>query len=355
MTPLPALPLARPRMGAEDDAPPLAGSALLCWDRVLLRGTGRGGDAGAAIRPAATLDPEMRARISAPRPALCGLSLDRPRIMGILNVTPDSFSDGGRHAALADALARARQMAAEADIIDIGGESTRPGARAVPVAEEIARTAPVIRAIRAEGITTPISIDTRKAAVAEAALEAGADIVNDVTALRFDPAMAPLVAERGVPVCLMHSVADPETMQNHARYDDVLSEVYDHLARRIEAALAAGIAEDRIITDPGIGFGKTAAHNLALLRGLALFHALGAPVLLGASRKRFIGALGGPIGDRDDAMSGRLPGSLAVALQGAAQGIHILRVHDTAETRQALRLWRAMAGDGGRAGQDDGR
>ena len=309
------LPLIQPNLSVAD-ALPLAGSRYVRWQ-----------------------GPDPDAALSALRPDLCGLRLDRPRIMGILNVTPDSFSDGGLHDDLAAAVARAREMAALADILDIGGESTRPGAKEVPLDLEIARTAPVIRAIRAEGITTPISIDTRKAAVAEAALNAGADMVNDVTALRFDPRMAGLVADRGVPVCLMHSVADPETMQDHARYQDVLAEVYRHLEQRIEAAAAAGIGLDRIVVDPGIGFGKTAAHNIRLIRDIAAFHSLGAPVLLGASRKRFIGTIGGAEAPRD-----RMPGSVAVALHGAAMGVQVLRVHDVWETRQALRLWQALAG-----------
>ncbi|KAA9010134.1 dihydropteroate synthase [Histidinibacterium aquaticum] len=270
-------------------------------------------------------------------PPLCGLALDRPRLMGILNVTPDSFSDGGRHATVEAALARARTMAREAEILDIGGESTRPGAEEVPVAEEIARTVPVIEAIRAAGLATPISIDTRKAAVAEAALDAGADMVNDVTAGRFDPEMLPLVAGRGVPVCLMHSVADPKTMQAHARYDDVVEEVYAHLEERIAAAEDAGIDRRNIIADPGIGFGKTLQHNLSLIRHLDRYHALGVPLLFGASRKRFIGAITGA----DDAAD-RLGGSIAVALAAATKGAHILRVHDTHETGQALRLHLAI-------------
>ncbi|MCA0869756.1 dihydropteroate synthase [Seohaeicola saemankumensis] len=314
----------------------MAGSAHVWWDEINIRD-----DRGhTEFSLSSEVTPELRARLSDPRPDLCGLTLDRPRLMGILNVTPDSFSDGGEHSTLNRAVAHARAMSEHVDILDIGGESTRPGAVEIPVPVETARVLPVIRAIRAEGITTPISIDTRKAAVAEAALDAGADMVNDVTALRWDADMAPLLAERGVPVCLMHSVADPETMQAHATYDNVLHEVYDHLAERLEAADKAGIAFDRIITDPGIGFGKTLDHNLELLRGLALFHGLGAPVLLGASRKRFIGTIAGA----DDPMSDRMPGSVAVALHAAAQGVHILRVHDTGETRQALDLWQALAG-----------
>lgn len=320
------------------DALPLAGSGAVWW---------REAEAAGVLRPAGDLDAGPRDRLSQPAPDICGLRADRPLVMGILNVTPDSFSDGGRHFALEDAVARARVMAGEADILDIGGESTRPGAREVPVEEEIARVAPVIRAIRAAGIATPISIDTRKAAVAAAALEAGGDLVNDVTALRFDPEMAAVVADHGATVCLMHSVADPETMQQHASYEDVVREVYDHLAERMEAAAAAGIAPEKMIVDPGIGFGKVLEHNLDLLRQLSVFHGLGAPILLGASRKRFIGTISGA-----EEASARMPGSLAVALHGAAQGVQILRVHDTGETRQALRLWSAIAG--GQEGEADG-
>lgn len=274
------------------------------------------------------------------RAPIAGLTMDRPRVMGILNVTPDSFSDGGDFARPEAAIAQARAMAAHCDILDIGGESTRPGADFVPEAEEIARTAPVIAAIRSAGIKTPISIDTRKAAVGAAALDAGADILNDVTAGRFDADMLPLAAERGVPICLMHSIADPKTMQAEARYDDVVAEVFDHLAERIDAAHSAGIPKARIITDPGIGFGKTLQHNVTLLQRLAVYHDLGCAVLLGASRKRFIGTLG----DAPEAKD-RLGGSVAVALHGAAKGVQILRVHDTLETRQALSLQAALCGD----------
>lgn len=293
----------------------------------------------ARVIPASDLDAETRARLSAPRPAFGGVSMDRPRIMGILNVTPDSFSDGGKFLGREPALMQARAMATTADIIDVGGESTRPGAAEVSADEETARTAPVIAALRDAGIALPVSIDTRKAAVAQAALQAGAQIVNDVTAMVFDPAMSGTVAASGAPVILMHSVGDPQTMQDDPRYDDVLLDVYDALAARVAAAEQAGIARDRIAVDPGIGFGKTLEHNLALLRRLSLFHALGVPVLLGASRKRFIGT----IGDEDQAAR-RMPGSLAVALAGVAQGMQMIRVHDVAETRQALRLWQASTG-----------
>jgi dihydropteroate synthase len=271
-------------------------------------------------------------------PPICGLTLDRPRLMGILNITPDSFSDGGDLPTVQAVLDRAQLMTA-ADILDIGGESTRPGAAEVAIAEEIRRTAPMIRALRDAGITTPISIDTRKAKVAEAALAAGANMVNDVSALRFDPDMAALVAQSDVPVCLMHSVGDPATMQANPVYGDVLREVFDHLAERIAMAEAAGIARHNIIADPGIGFGKTLQHNVALLRGLTVYHELGVPLLLGASRKKFIGTISGAEQAKD-----RMPGSIAVALHGAALGVHILRVHDVRETRQALDLWSAIQG-----------
>jgi len=316
-----------------DIALPLGGSALV-WAEEVDVVAGRQTVEGLLTTD---LDPAQRDRLSRPRPVLCGLTLDRPRIMGILNLTPDSFSDGGRLTDPAMAVAAARAMAGPADILDIGGESTRPGAEPVPVAEEIARTAPVIRAIRDAGITTPISIDTRNAATARAALAAGADMVNDVSALTHDPEMAALVAGAGVPVCLMHAQGDPRTMQADPRYGDVVAEVSDWLEARIAAATAAGIARERIVIDPGIGFGKTLDHNLTLLRWLSVFHDLGLPLLVGASRKRFIGTISGVERPAD-----RLAGSLAVALHAAGQGVQVLRVHDVAETRQALDLWRAL-------------
>lgn len=327
-------PIARSGLPRPDAARPLAGSATVWWQEALC------GERDRRAEMAATgLDTSAQDRLSARRADLAGLALDRPRIMGILNITPDSFSDGGHVFAVDAALARARKMATEADILDIGGESTRPGSAAVLEKDEIARVVPVIEAIRAAGISTPISIDTRKASVAAAALDAGADIVNDVAAMTYDSAMAGLVAERGVPVCLMHAQGDPETMQNDPRYEDVVLDVYDWLAGRIEAAVAAGIARDKIITDPGIGFGKTLQHNVSLLANLSLYHDLGCPILLGASRKRFIGT----IGNAPDPLD-RTAGSVAVALHGVAQGVQILRVHDTFETRQALSLQQAIFG-----------
>ncbi len=313
-----------------DGALPLAGG--WCWFtmvEVLTR-------AGKRLVPARALPPEVRDRLSSPR-VFGGLAMDRPRIMGILNVTPDSFADGGRFLRPEAAVMQARQMAAAADIIDIGGESTRPGAADVAVADEIARTEPVIAALKAGGLDLPISIDSRKAGVAGAALAAGASWVNDVTALRFDPQMAGLVARAFCPVILMHSIGAPSTMQDDPVYDDVLLDVFDALQDRVAVAEAAGIARHNIAIDPGVGFGKTLAHNLTLLARLSLFHDLGLPVLLGASRKRFIGTLAA-----EGEAAKRLPGSLAVALAAVAQGVQMIRVHDVAETRQALSLWQAV-------------
>jgi dihydropteroate synthase len=288
--------------------------------------------------PARDLPAPVLDRLSAPRAPLCGLALDRPRIMGVVNVTPDSFSDGGRFLDRDRAIAQAEALAeAGADLLDLGGESTRPGAQPVPPAEERARVVPVIAALRARGLSLPISIDTRNAEVARAALDAGADLLNDVSALRHDPAYAALAAARGAPLCLMHAKGDPATMQDAPHYDDVLVEVAAFLAGRVAAAEAAGIPRERLLVDPGLGFGKTVAHNLALVRGLAILHDLGCPILFGASRKRFIGTIAGiEIPDQ------RGPGSIAVALEALRQGAQVLRVHDVAQTRQAVALWEAI-------------
>ncbi|WP_104017615.1 dihydropteroate synthase [Roseovarius nitratireducens] len=315
-----------------EGALPLAGG--WCWFdtvEVLAR------DAPPRLLPARDLPADVAHRLTAPRPPLSGMDMDAPRLMGILNITPDSFSDGGRHFDPATALAHARAMAqAGADILDVGGESTRPGAAPVPLDEEIARTAPVIAAIRAE-IATPISIDTRKTPVADEAFRAGATLVNDVSGFTFDASLAPFASEHALPVCIMHAQGTPETMQQDPRYADVLLDVYDWLGARVEALTALGIPRGRIAVDPGIGFGKTRDHNLRLLQGVSLFHGLGCPVLLGASRKRFIGDLTGtPVA------SDRVPGSLAIAVMAANQGVQILRVHDVAETRAALDVWDAI-------------
>lgn len=259
--------------------------------------------------------------------------------MGVVNVTPDSFSDGGRLLDPQEALAHARRLIAEgADLLDVGGESTRPGAEPVSEAEEIARVVPLIRALRAES-DVAISVDTMKPAVARAAVAAGATMWNDITALGFAADGPAVAAELGCDVVLMHMQGEPRTMQAEPRYHDVVAEVADHLAARAEAALAAGVARERIWLDPGIGFGKhMIRHNLPLLAGLAGIVALGFPVLLGVSRKSFIGKVSGGAEPGD-----RLGGSLAGALWGAAQGVAAVRVHDVAETVQALRVWRAIA------------
>ncbi len=323
-----------------DPARPKAALSLAggwCWfDTVEVLERGR----APVLLPAGDVAEDVLARLVTAR-VFGGLALNEPRIMGILNVTPDSFSDGGLFLRPEAALMQARQMAAGADILDIGGESTRPGAVEVALDDEIARTVPVIAALRAGGLDCPISIDTRKAGVAIAALGAGAGIVNDVSALGFDAGMAEVVAGAAAPVILMHAQGDPATMQADPCYDDVLLDVFDFLAARVALAEAAGISRDRIAVDPGIGFGKTLQHNLTLLSRLSVFHDLGLPVLLGASRKRFIGTIGA-----EAEAARRMPGSLAVALAGVAQGMQMIRVHDVAETRQALSLWQAVTGGG---------
>jgi dihydropteroate synthase len=273
--------------------------------------------------------------ITAPRARIAGLALDRPRIMGIINVTPDSFSDGGLHASAQAAIAHGLQLAEEgADILDIGGESTRPGAAYVPAEEELARVIPVIEGLRARS-GVRISVDTRKAAVMRQAAAVGADILNDVSALTHDPDSMRVAADSGLPVILMHAQGDPRTMNDNPQYSDVVLDVFDYLEGRIAACEAAGIARAKLVADPGIGFGKHLHHNVAVLAALALYHALGVPVLLGASRKKLIDHISDVPNPSD-----RVPGSIAAALAGAAQGMQIIRVHDVAATRQALNVWR---------------
>lgn len=262
--------------------------------------------------------------------------LDQPQVMGILNVTPDSFSDGGQFGDAGSAVEAGVQMASEgAAILDVGGESTRPGAQTVWAQDEIERVRPVVERLAAGG--SAVSIDTRKSEVMSAALQAGAKLVNDVSALTFDPRSAGVVAASDAPVVLMHHLGSPETMQQDPRYDDVLIEVYLWLQERISAAEGAGINRSRILIDPGFGFGKTVAHNLELMNGLALFHSLGCSVVVGASRKRTIGAL-----SNEAPADKRLAGSIAFALKAVEQGAQIVRVHDVPETVQALRIWRGL-------------
>lgn len=259
------------------------------------------------------------------------------QLMGVVNVTPDSFSDGGLYLDPEAAIAHGRELVeAGADVLDVGGESTRPGAEGVGASEELARVVPVIEGLR--GIAPRISVDTSKAPVAAAALDAGAEIVNDVTALRGDPEMAVLCAERGCGVVLMHMLGTPRTMQADPRYDDVVADVKAFLAERLGAAVAAGIPEEGIWLDPGIGFGKTVAHNMELLRRLGELRELGRPLVVGTSRKSFIGRIDGSPADE------RLGGTIASSVLAAVEGAEVLRVHDVAEVRQALTVAAAVLG-----------
>lgn len=298
------------------------------------------GRADRGVVPAPRIPEAWRAalaRVTARPPAFAGLPTDRPLVMGIINVTPDSFSGDGLEAA-EDAIARGRAMLeAGADLLDVGGESTRPyDSEPVAPAEEIRRVLPVVRALAA---SAPVSIDTRNAATMQAALDAGARVVNDISALRYDPAAMAVVAERRAPVVLMHMLGlDSRSMQRDPRYEDAALDVAEFLRERVESAERAGVTRDRIAVDPGIGFGKTPAHNLALIGRLPLLAGLGCRILLGASRKRSLGVISG-----EAAAGRRVAPSVAAALAAAARGGAILRVHDVAETVQAMRVWRACA------------
>jgi dihydropteroate synthase len=330
---------------------PLAGGPLAFADvEAIVRAQSGGavsvyGTVGDLLRWSAGQSGDVRQQVSnalaaiiARRPPWAGLVLDRPRIMGVVNVTPDSFSDGGRFLDPARAIAHGRALlAAGADMIDIGGESTRPRAEPIAPDEEARRVEPVVRALAESGAL--VSIDTRHAVVMEAALASGARIINDVGALTGAGALA-VAADRGAAVVLMHMAGDPRTMQVDPRYDDPALDVLDFLEARIAACEAVGISRERIAVDPGIGFGKKDAHNLALLARLALMHATGCAVMLGASRKSFISRLGsGGSGTGE-----RIGGSLAAALWAASQGVQLVRVHDVAETRQALAIRAAIVG-----------
>lgn len=294
--------------------------------------------AAPVVVQAADVPQDIIDTICASRAPLLGLDLSTPRIMGIVNTTPDSFSDGGDHFAHEYAVRAGRDMVrAGADLLDIGGESTRPGATFVPDDEEIDRTAPVIASLGLI-VDAPLSIDTRKALVAQAAHTVGATLVNDVSGFTFDPGLASYCATHGLSVCVMHSQGEPQTMQDAPSYDDVLLDIFDTLKARVETLVALGIPLGRIVVDPGIGFGKTIEHNLAILRRLSLFHGLGCAILLGVSRKGFIGKIGQAAEPKD-----RAPGSIALGLAALAQGVQILRVHDVAETVQAVRLWQALS------------
>jgi dihydropteroate synthase len=306
-----------------------------CAERLALSqfaGDGRGLPANLA----GALDAQYRALV-APRAPLAGISLDRPRLMGVLNVTPDSFSNDGMALDAESAIARGRAMAvAGAAIVDVGGESTRPGSEPVPAAIQIDRVRPVIRALADDGLV--VSIDARLSEVMAAALDAGAQIVNDTSALSFEPESLALVAARGVPVVLMHMQGTPQNMQHDPSYDDVVLDLLDYFTERLSACADAGIDPARLVLDPGIGFGKSVEHNVDLMGHIAAFHALGCPLLVGISRKSTIARLS------DDApVERRLGGSIAAALFCAAHGVQLIRVHDVAETRQALDVWAAFA------------
>lgn len=291
----------------------------------------------------ASLDGEAAERLtqtwtylSCRRHWLGGTPLSEPKIMGILNITPDSFSDGGRYLGPNAAIKYARDMiAAGANLIDVGGESTRPGAEPISPATEAGRIVPIISQLAEKGVT--VSVDSRNASTMQEAVQAGAAIVNDVSALSYDPSALSAATALGVPVILMHSRGDPKTMQDQTRYEDVVLDVYDALSARIECAVSAGITRDRIMIDPGIGFAKTPKQNFALFRWLALFHGLGCPIVIGASRKSFIGAISG-----EKEPSRRVPGSLTAAVMALEKGAQVLRVHDVVETKQAISVWQAV-------------
>ncbi len=328
-----ARPLVQHGAARPENAVPLAGTDTLWFTHAELLHRSK----SPRLIPAAELPAACLNRLTAPRAPVAGLEMTRPQIMAIVNVTPDSFSDGGVHLDPERAAKAAFAMTqAGASIIDIGGESTRPGAEIVSAEQETIRTQPVIQSLRQKS-AIPISVDTRKAAVAAAAMDAGASLVNDVSGFTYDDELAGLCARAGVPVCVMHAQGDPATMQDDPRYDNVLLDVYDFLDERINALVTQGIARQNILVDPGIGFGKTLSHNLDLLKNISLFHGLGCVILLGVSRKRFIGTIGDAPVPAD-----RAPGSIAVGLAALAQGVQILRVHDVSDTVQALRLWSAV-------------
>ncbi len=272
------------------------------------------------------------------------LTFERVRVMGVVNVTPDSFSDGGRFLAPERAIEHGVALAAAgADVLDVGGESTRPGAAPVPADEQIRRVVPVIRGL-AERTDALLSVDTTSARVAAAALDAGASVVNDISAFRFDPEMLPLLAGCDAAAIAMHTLAEPAVMQRAPRYDDVVAEVRAHLAVRLEAAAAAGVEPARLVLDPGIGFGKTLAHNLALVRRIDALASLGRPVLIGPSRKRFVGALTGK------PVSARAWGTAGAVAAAVVYGAHMVRVHDVAEMVDVVRVAEAVVMAPGSAG-----
>ncbi len=325
---------------------PLAGGVVgFRAVRLVHRDRGGGIRLGPLQDAAGLHDPDwlrIRPSIVSERQPFCGVPPGRPALMGIVNITPDSFSDGGLNfSPEAAALHGRRLVEGGAAIVDFGGESTRPGAAEVSEEEEIRRVIPAIERFREACPDVPVSIDTRKARVAKRALEAGAGIINDVSGLARDPEMIGVALEHGAFVCVMHAQGEPADMQRDPRYRSALLDVYEWLEERVGCLREAGIPCSRIAVDPGIGFGKTFSHNMEILRGLALFHGLGCVLLVGTSRKQFLSRFpgGGPV-------RSRLPGSVAAALHAAASGAHIMRVHDVSETAQALCLWRVLNGYG---------
>jgi dihydropteroate synthase len=325
------------RAGEAGVALPLAGGPLaFALAEAIERKAGEEGHRRPmTLAEARAFAPDQVEGLGKPRPHWAGFDLKRPLIMGVVNVTPDSFSDGGDFAEASHAIDHARAMlAAGADIVDVGGESTRPGAQPVPPEQEAARVLPVVRALAHAGAM--VSIDTRHAAVMGQAVEAGAGIINDVTALTGDPDSARIAARTGAAIVLMHMLGDPQTMQADPRYADVTCDLLDYFAQRLAELEKIGADRARIAIDPGIGFGKTVQHNLRLLDELAAFQAFGCPVLLGASRKSFIGRL-----SKDEKPKQRLPGTLAAHQMGYDRGVQIIRAHDVAEAFQARAVWLA--------------
>jgi dihydropteroate synthase len=311
----------------------LGGSRLIAFSKIEISERGDDGQSAPRVISYSEPLPSVEAR----RPPLCGLALDRPRIMGVINVTPDSFSDGGELAGAGAAIAHGEKLREEgADFLDVGGESTRPGSDPVSTEEEWRRIGPVISGLARAGHA--VSVDTRKPEIMRRAAEAGALVINDVSALTYAAESLPTAAALGLPVILMHAKGDPKTMQVDPSYDDVVHDVFDALEGRIAACEAIGIARERLVIDPGIGFGKTVQHNLELLHRLTLFHALGVPLAIGMSRKSTIGALTG-----EKMASERVMGSLGAAVYAALVGAQILRVHDVKATKQALRVALAFA------------
>jgi dihydropteroate synthase len=318
---------------AQGIAGALGGSALIAFTQIEIieRAPGH------LSRAFEAFSPGRIPQLSEARQPVSGLSLEHPRLMGIINITPDSFSDGGLLPNAEAAIAHGTTLAEEgADILDIGGESTRPGSHPTPLEEEWSRIGPVVSALAKVGLI--VSVDTRKAEIMRRAVDSGAQMINDVSALRFDRLSAATAAALGTPVILMHAKGDPKTMQANPTYDDVTLDVFDMLEARLAACEREGVARHKLLIDPGIGFGKTLRHNLELLHNLALFHALGVGIVVGLSRKSTIGTLTGEREPRD-----RVMGSVAGAIQAALAGAHILRVHDVKATRQALSVVLATA------------